>query len=141
MCNDRCKVVLDKNDLAVVKNKAVIIGGKRNKTDRLWDIPIQKRTITEDNYKHPLTHKGLYAAQLLTRKVKTKQTQQHVQQVRQVQHKQPNRNNVNYISYGQCVSVVNYNNIAPTTAITKCPYFKNKTNWQSLYRRKKHIET
>lgn len=60
LCDDGCKVVLDQNDLAVVKNKNVILRGKRNRTDGLWDIPITKQHITENNWHLPQTQAGLY---------------------------------------------------------------------------------
>ena len=60
LCDDGCKVVLDKSDLAVVNQNNVILRGKRNKTDGLWDIPITKQYITENNFQLPTTHAGMY---------------------------------------------------------------------------------
>ena len=42
LCDDGCTAVMDKKDLAVVKKNTVILRGKRNKMDGLWDIPIEK---------------------------------------------------------------------------------------------------
>ena len=60
LCDDGCKVVLDKSDLAVVKQNNVILQGKRNGNDGLWDIPITKQYITENNFQLPTTHAGMY---------------------------------------------------------------------------------
>ena len=43
LCDDGCKVVLDQHDLTVVKNYSVILQGMRNKSDGLWDIPIEQQ--------------------------------------------------------------------------------------------------
>ena len=42
LCDDDCKVLLTKNKIHVVKNNKIVIQGKRNTNDGLWDIPIEK---------------------------------------------------------------------------------------------------
>ena len=56
LCDDGCKVNLDKHKLSVHEDEDLIIEGARNKTDGLWDIPI---TSLQNNYSI-LTTKGLY---------------------------------------------------------------------------------
>ena len=43
-----------------VKDNNIILRGKRNRSDGLWDIPIEKTTITENNFEHPSMHTALY---------------------------------------------------------------------------------
>ena len=40
LCDDDCKVHLDKKTLKVIKNNKLILDGQRNQSDGLWDIPI-----------------------------------------------------------------------------------------------------
>ena len=47
LCNDGCKVILAKQDLAVVKDNHIILRGIQNKSDKLWDIPIKKHIPVE----------------------------------------------------------------------------------------------
>ena len=60
ICDNGCKVVLAQHDLAVVKNNHIILRGKRNKIDGLWDIPIEKTTILTNNFGHPKVHLAMY---------------------------------------------------------------------------------
>ena len=60
LCDDGFEVVLTQNDLTVVKGNKIILRGKRNPTDGLWDIPIEKTTITSDNVVLPTTYLALY---------------------------------------------------------------------------------
>ena len=41
LCDDDCKVYLDKHSLQVYKHDKVVLTGKRNYTDGLWDVLIQ----------------------------------------------------------------------------------------------------
>ena len=43
-----------------VKNNRVVMEGTRNPYDRLWDIPVQKTTITQANINIISKHAGLY---------------------------------------------------------------------------------
>ena len=54
LCDDNCKVLLDKKKLQVFKENDVILEGIRNPKDGLWDIPIK------ENYVVPKSHPGLY---------------------------------------------------------------------------------
>ena len=40
LCDDGCKVVLTKDHLIAVKEDEIILQGKRNQADGLWDIPV-----------------------------------------------------------------------------------------------------
>ena len=40
LCDNGCKVNLDKNSLNVYKDSKLIMEGTRNKINGLWDIPI-----------------------------------------------------------------------------------------------------
>ena len=59
LCDDDCKVLLDKKELNVYKDNQVLLRGYRNPTDGLWDIPIVKSIIPE-NYIMPKTHSAMY---------------------------------------------------------------------------------
>ena len=48
--DDNCKIELDKRELKVLKNKQLMLKGNRNYQDGLWDIPITKHSIIDDNY-------------------------------------------------------------------------------------------
>ena len=63
LCDDECNVYLNKKILIAVKDKEIILEGTINYTDGLWDIPVQKPSITEIS--HTITkniHPGLYTA-------------------------------------------------------------------------------
>ena len=60
LCNDNCNIILTKKKLYAVKNYDIILKGAHNLNDGLWDIPIQKRTITSTNYINPPIHHGMY---------------------------------------------------------------------------------
>ena len=47
LCDDDCKVFLDKRKLAVYKNDKLIIHGSRNYSDRLWDVHFPTKEITK----------------------------------------------------------------------------------------------
>ena len=53
-----------------MKNKEIILRGTRNRTDDLWDIPIQKRKITADNFQNPPTHPGMYESHKIQNLIK-----------------------------------------------------------------------
>ena len=61
LCDDDCNVIFSKKHMAVIKNNEVILRGKRNKYDDLWDIPIEKTTITPSNIGTTRPHPALYA--------------------------------------------------------------------------------
>ena len=60
LCDDDCKVLLDKKELNVYKDDEVLLKGYRNPTDGLWDIPIVQNIIP-DNFVMPKTHAAMYA--------------------------------------------------------------------------------
>lgn len=66
LCDDNCKVVLDKKQLNVYKDGQVVLTGYRNLKDGLWDIPIMKQMVSA-NYMMPATHPGLYSIRSLKR--------------------------------------------------------------------------
>jgi len=56
LCDDDCTVILNKKKLLAVKNDKIILEGHRNYLDGLWDIPIQKTRLQQDNYINPAHH-------------------------------------------------------------------------------------
>ena len=42
LCDNDCIAILDNNEINILKDKKLILKGHRNKTDRLWDIPISR---------------------------------------------------------------------------------------------------
>ena len=60
LCDNKCNILLTEEDLYVLKNNQLILKGTWNHTNNLWDIPIQKTNITENNYLTPTTHAALY---------------------------------------------------------------------------------
>ena len=49
-------MVLNKKKLLALKNDKVISEGNRNYLDGLWDIPIHKTQLQQDNYINPAHH-------------------------------------------------------------------------------------
>ena len=65
LCDDDCKVLLDKRKLYAVKKNTLVLQGDRNKDDGLWDIKIPyyevyKKNLQTDNYHQPTTHAARY---------------------------------------------------------------------------------
>ena len=65
ICDDACTIILDKNKLIAIKDNniqckynknGIILEGRRNVIDGLWDIPVARRHITADNYVAPSLH-------------------------------------------------------------------------------------
>ena len=42
MCDDNCNISLNKTNIKIFKNNKVVIQGKRNRVDGLWDIHLPK---------------------------------------------------------------------------------------------------
>ena len=59
LCDDNCKVTLDKKELNVYKENTVVMRGFRNTKDGLWDIPIVKN-IHPNNFIMPPIHPSIY---------------------------------------------------------------------------------
>ena len=58
-CDDDCCVVLNKNNLKVIKNNEIVLEGKHTHSDGLWDITIHY--LQEQlSFILPKTHPGLY---------------------------------------------------------------------------------
>ena len=62
LCDDGCKITLDKNTLLATKNYLPVFQGYRNHCDSLWDIPIQKTIITSNNFRRPAFYKKCFKA-------------------------------------------------------------------------------
>ena len=60
LCDDGCEIVLTKTKLSVIKNNEVILCGTRNRSNDLWDIPIEKTKLDATNFKTLVVHPGLY---------------------------------------------------------------------------------
>ena len=67
LCDDGYDVLFNTNALVVTKNKIVVMRGIRNGRDNLWDIPIQKRTISPQNYPLPVHRPALHKKSQLFR--------------------------------------------------------------------------
>ena len=61
--DDDCKVILNKKELNVYKDKQVLLKGYQNSKDSLWDIPIMQNIIP-NNFVIPTTHSGMYSTRL-----------------------------------------------------------------------------
>jgi len=66
LCDDNCNVLLTKSTLIAKKNDNIILTGYRNKSDGLWDVPLQQSNIV-----HNPTSKA-HHANIIIRKDKTK---------------------------------------------------------------------
>ena len=60
LCDDGCTVHFDNNKMQVHKNDQIIMSGIRNHEDGLYDIPIAKVQVSENNYQPPQLHPALY---------------------------------------------------------------------------------
>ena len=60
ICDDGCTILLDKKQLTAFKQEEIVLQGIRNPHDKLWDIPVQKRTISQPNYTLPNIHPAIY---------------------------------------------------------------------------------
>ena len=60
LADDDCTILLNKKKLFAIKEEQIVLEGYRNKVDGLWDIPIQKRTITENNFRILSIHPSIY---------------------------------------------------------------------------------
>ena len=49
ICDDNCTVHFDKSKVNIIKNNEIIIQGKRNEKDGLYEIPIEKRNSEKLN--------------------------------------------------------------------------------------------
>ena len=47
LCDDNCIAIFSKNDMKIVKDKDLILTGKRNLSDGLWDVELDQSTSTE----------------------------------------------------------------------------------------------
>ena len=43
LCDDGCKILLDKTHMYVLKDKSIVLKGFRNYTDGLWDIHLPQQ--------------------------------------------------------------------------------------------------
>ena len=46
--------------MITVKEDEVILEGKRNNSDGIWDIPVYKTEISQNNYRSPSSHPSMY---------------------------------------------------------------------------------
>ena len=60
LCDDGCTVVLTDKDLAAIKNNKIVLRGRRNRQDNLWDIPLHSHTTCMSNYAMPNSHSAMY---------------------------------------------------------------------------------
>ena len=60
LCNDDCKVLLNKKSLHVFKDKDLVLKGTRNTRDRLWDVPLHNPNPLQASYHQPPIHPSIY---------------------------------------------------------------------------------
>ena len=65
LCDNDCRVILDKKKLYIDKDDKLVLEGNRNRTNGLWDIPIPyygvyKKTVKKNNNIQPPTHMAMY---------------------------------------------------------------------------------
>ena len=70
LCDDDCKVYLDKRKLIVYKNNKKILHGSRNYSDGLWDVHFPTNDVTEHYTKKAL---GQQQTNIIIHKDKTQQ--------------------------------------------------------------------
>ena len=61
LCDDDCKVLLDKKSLFVIKKDELILRGYRNKEDLLWDILVTNSDLLKYKNETRINNAGLYA--------------------------------------------------------------------------------
>ena len=71
LCDDDCIIMLHKKVMFAIKNNKIVLQGIRNPIDRLWDIPIHKKIIMDNNYPSPNIHPGIYPSRQ-TNEIETK---------------------------------------------------------------------
>ena len=60
LCDDNYDELLNKKKLYAFKENELILEGNRKNSDGLWDIPVQKQSITQKNYALSLPHPSMY---------------------------------------------------------------------------------
>ena len=60
LCDDGCEILFNGQRLIVIKNEKNVLQGMRNRRDNLWDIPIQKRKISPQNYQLPALRHAIH---------------------------------------------------------------------------------
>ena len=66
LCDDNCDILLTKSTLIAKKNNTIILTGTRNKTDGLWDVPLNAPSLI------PKQQPQQQQANIIIRKDKTK---------------------------------------------------------------------
>ena len=49
LCDENCDVLLSKSHLIVIGNNMIILEETRNPYDKLWDTPVKKQKISQQN--------------------------------------------------------------------------------------------
>ena len=60
LCDNRCTIILNKEQILALNTKSIVLIGLRNKIDGRWDIPIPKQIISTKCCKLPVTHAAIY---------------------------------------------------------------------------------
>ena len=122
LCDDDCNVIFSKKHMAVIKNNEVILRGKRNKYDDLWDIPIEKTIITPSNIGATQPHPALYAQLCKKNLAKTNLSKRPLSPINQrterTKHTRTKKItfDINHISRNQCSHIVNQQLAMDTTS-------------------------
>ena len=77
LCDDGCEVALTKNNMIVKKKQNIILTGKRNNSDGLWDVELSQNGTTHNSGKnmlplHTQPNATEYKANVIIRKSQTK---------------------------------------------------------------------
>ena len=57
LCDDDCEAIFTKQDMKVVKDNKIILAGKRNTTDGLWDVDLTPQTVTPNECANAIVQK------------------------------------------------------------------------------------
>ena len=64
LSRDNCTVILDKENLYAIKEEHIVRERYSNQMGGLWDIPIQKKSVQESNYKQLIQYGLSYSKSL-----------------------------------------------------------------------------
>ena len=62
LCNGNWNIFLNKKESIAIKEDKIILKGVRNKYNGLWNIPVWKETVVENNQSIPNIHPSIYSA-------------------------------------------------------------------------------
>ena len=114
ICDDQCTIVLDNKKLYATKSKNIkidldpkniILKGFRNPLDGLYDIPIEKTTLSENNYVMPRLH-AIYNIEQTTTTLPTKFVKKPQQQKKRCSFQLQSVNNMSSKKFNNIISPI-----------------------------------